>query len=367
MALYIGMMAGTSVDAIDAAVVDFSLDLPQLIATHSEAFAPELRQQVLELMQPGDNEIQRMLIADNQLGAAFGAAANALLKKAALPKEAILAIGSHGQTIRHLPQYGNTLQIGNPNVIAELTGIPTISDFRRRDMAQGGQGAPLAPLFHHYVFAEAKQTRATVNIGGMANITVLPHDATQSVFGFDTGPGNVLLDDWTLQHLGSAFDKNGEWASTGQADPGFVATLLKDAYFDQAPPKSTGRERFNHLWLQQHLKEYAKALTPEDVQASLVELTAQSITLAIHKYAPEIESLFVCGGGALNGYLMQQLQAHAQGYVVHSTAALGIHPSWVEAMLMAWLAKQRFEGKACQLQAVTGAKGNGAILGGVYY
>jgi len=360
MTLYIGMMSGTSVDAIDAALVDFSSTYPKLIAAHQQVHTPELRQQLLALAQPGENEINRMMAADNQLGHALADAANALLKKAATPANRVTAI-------RHLPDIHSTLQIGDPNIIAEQTGIVTIGDFRRRDMAQGGQGAPFAPLFHQEVFASDEEDRAIINIGGIANISILLKDRNQKIIGFDTGPGNCLMDEWVKDHLSLNYDKDGEWAESGRVNTLFLAELLNDNYFQLTPPKSSGREYFNREWLQKKILNFSSTIKAEDVQASLVEFTARSIHQAILQYVPTLQSAFICGGGALNGYLMRRLSAlGSPQYKVFSTEKLGIHPSWVEAMLFAWLAKQRFEKIPCQLQTITGANGNGAILGGLY-
>jgi len=367
MTLFIGMMSGTSVDAIDAAVVDFSGTHPKLIAAHQQNHTPELRQQLLALGQPGENEINRMMAADHQLGHALADAALAVLKKANIAATSVTAIGSHGQTIRHLPHLASTLQIGDPNIIAERTGIATVSDFRRRDMAQGGQGAPFAPLFHQQVFSSDVEDRAVINIGGIANISILPKSSSQKIIGFDTGPGNCLMDEWVKDHLQIDYDKDGVWAASGCAHPLFLAELLKDSYFTLPPPKSSGREYFNRQWLHQKMTAFSLDLKPEDVQATLLELTAHSIHQSILQYAPTIKAAFICGGGALNLYLMRRLrELGAIRYQVFSTEQLGIHPCWAEAMLFAWLAKQRVEEIPCQLQTITGTQGSGAILGGLY-
>lgn len=361
--LYIGLMSGTSMDAADAALVDFSADTPKLIATHRTPLSSELRAALLALCVPGPNEIERMAQLDTQLGELFAATALALLKKADVKPGEVQAIGSHGQTVRHQPSgpYPFSLQIGNPALIAQLTGITTVADFRRADIAAGGQGAPLAPAFHNAVLRSAQQDRAVVNIGGMANITVLPKDTQQSVTGFDTGPGNVFLDAWAERHLGKRMDEDGRFAASGKVSENLLGALLRDNYFSLAPPKSTGREHFNMAWLDAALKNYGNVST-QDVQATLCELTAASITDAVKKYAPTTQELLVCGGGAHNTHLMQRLRAHLQPCTVESTEKYGVSPGWMEAMAFAWLAKQTLEGKPGNLPNVTGAK-RAVVLG----
>ncbi|HWQ95218.1 MAG TPA: anhydro-N-acetylmuramic acid kinase [Gammaproteobacteria bacterium] len=363
---FIGLMSGTSMDAADAALVDFSAGKSKLIATHRTPLTAELRAALLALCVPGPNEIERMAELDARLGELFAEAALALLKKSGVSATDVQAIGSHGQTVRHQPTgpYPFSLQIGNPALIAERTGITTIADFRRADIAAGGQGAPLVPAFHNAVFRSSEHDRVVVNIGGIANITVLPKDAKQPVPGFDTGPGNVLLDAWAERHLGKRMDEDGRFAATGKMHEELLAGLLSDSYFALAPPKSTGREHFNIAWLDAALKSYSK-VSAQDVQATLCELTAASIADAVQKYAPVTQELLVCGGGALNAHLMQRLRARLQPCPVESTGKHGINPDWVEAIAFAWLAKQTLEGNPGNLPSVTGAK-HEVVLGTIY-
>jgi anhydro-N-acetylmuramic acid kinase len=354
--LYMGLISGTSADGIDAALVDFSQKKPAIVATFFHEFAAPLRQEIFALCHPGQNEINRMAELDVKLGEAFATAANTLLKNHSIDPSSVRAIGSHGQTIRHLPQQQFTLQIGDPNIIAARTGITTIGDFRRRDLAHGGQGAPLVPAFHQQIFSEKNINRAIVNIGGIANVTLL----TSDISGFDTGPGNTLLDAWTEKHLQKACDKNGEWAASGKINSELLNKLLSDPFFKLAPPKSSGREYFNLTWLEKYLSPTISAV---DVQATLVELTAKSILAAIPFSNGEI---FVCGGGAKNSFLMLRLKKLAENILVESTEKLGVHPDWVEAMAFAWLAKQTLEKKPGNVLSVTGAKQQ-TVLGGIYF
>lgn len=363
---YIGLMSGTSADGIDAALVDFSERQPRLAATHYTPYSSALRQQILELCVPGQNEIQRMGELDVTLGKAFANAAAHLLNACNLSATAVKAIGSHGQTIRHHPHAPHffTLQIGDPNIIAAETGITTIADFRRKDIANGGHGAPLVPAFHDYVLRTKHNDRAIVNIGGIANVTLLPSSADAFITGFDTGPGNVLLDAWIQRHQQLSHDKNGDWGAQGNVQPALLASFLADPYFHTAAPKSTGREYFNTDWLDRHLKE--RKFSAVDVQATLTELTAASILDAVKQYMPKGEIL-VCGGGAHNAFLMKRLQKLAhETFTVDSTAKYGIDPDWMEAMAFAWLARQTLNKKSGSLPSVTGAK-QPCILGGIYH
>ncbi len=360
--LYIGLMSGTSVDGINAVIVDFAEAQPALIAQHYEPYTNEFRQQILQLCHPGEDEVNRLGELDILIGKQFANATHVLLQQNNMTAQHIRAIGSHGQNVRHDPARHFTLQIGDPNVIAAETGITTIADFRRRDLAWGGQGAPLVPGFHQSVFATSKTNRVIVNIGGIANITLLPKDNTQPTMGFDTGPGNTLLDAWAEKHLQKPYDDQGAFARLGTLQHELLTRLQNDAYFKLSPPKSTGREYFNLKWLAAFSPD---SFEPADVQSTLVELTAQSILQAIQFYFSEAE-IFVCGGGIHNIYLMQRLNALAQNFSLDSTEKLGIHPDWVEAMAFAWLAKQTLAGQPGNLTAVTGAK-RASILGGVYY
>ena len=373
--LYVGLMSGTSLDGIDAVLIELppptaisnSAQQPRLLAAETFPIQPELRERLLALCQSGDAEIERMGQADRQLGQAFGGAVNALLETAGVSRSSVRAIGSHGQTIRHRPpslgqSFPFTLQIGDPSSIAQATGIPTVADFRRRDIAAGGQGAPLVPPFHRAVF-KGLRTRAIVNIGGIANVTLLPVDGRVS--GFDTGPGNTLLDNWIAHHRGVAYDRDGAWAASGEIEPSLLRHLLDDPYFSQPAPKSTGREYFNLAWLEQRIARLKTAVAAVDVQATLVELTAQTIAREIIALAPAPHEVFICGGGAYNSHLMTRLEALLHPRKLGSTTLLGIAPEWVEAAAFAWLAQQTLAGKPGNEPAVTGAS-DYCVLGAIY-
>jgi anhydro-N-acetylmuramic acid kinase len=366
---FIGLMSGTSLDGIDAALIDFCADSPQLLATHSIPLPSSLKRQLLSLCSPGDNEIERMSIADHQLGKLFAETCQQLLAISGVSADKVTAIGSHGQTIRHTPESDTpfTLQIGDPNLIAQQTGITTVADFRRRDMAAGGQGAPLTPVFHAAMFQSTTSNRALVNIGGMANLTLLTTDTSLPVFGFDTGPGNVLLDSWCQRHQQQSFDHKGQWARTGKVDTQMLRQMLTTSFFNTEPPKSTGRELFNQHWLDQQLVTIGRKISPANVATTLTELTATSISSELAKHFPHCQELYVCGGGAHNDLLMERLNAlTAHGMAVSSTDKLGIAPDWIEAAAFAWLAKQTLARKPANLPSVTGAN-SACILGGIYY
>ena len=364
--LFIGLMSGTSLDSIDAVAVEVKNNDCTLIAHHSSELPPDVRQQILQLTLPGGNEIDQMGQLDLTLGRLFAKATNGLLSTSGLSRESITAIGSHGQTIRHRPEHNFTLQIGDPNTIAELTGITTIADFRRRDMAAGGQGAPLVPAFHNTLFRSTENPRLIANIGGMSNVTLLPANASETVMGYDTGPGNVLLDSWIKERRGLAYDKNGEWAKSGTVHQPLLETLLKLPFFQQTPPKSTGREQFNLDWLKQQLSAVSEEIPEADVQATLLEYTARTLSDAIKQHQDGVKlEVFVCGGGAHNKFLLQRLHELMHPVNVTTTSALGVDPDWVEAIAFAWLASRTLDGLSGNLSAVTGAKGE-RILGGIY-
>lgn len=365
--LYIGLMSGTSADAIDAALVDLQ-STPQLIAQHTLQLPASIRQQIHALSLPSDNEIDRMGALDINLGKLFAQTSLELLTKSGLSSAQIIAIGSHGQTIRHRPPESTegtfTLQIGDPNQIAELTGITTVADFRRRDMAAGGQGAPLVPAFHRAIFHVQDKDRVIVNIGGMANITWLP---TQGhTLGFDTGPGNVLMDTWITEHRGIAYDQDGAWAASGHVCKTLLSELLTTPYFKLQAPKSTGREIFSRAWLDENLRTLTSTLASADVQATLLELTAITIADSINGLSQSPKEIFICGGGAYNTALMSRMKALLSKDSVASTALLGVDPQWIEAMAFAWLAQQTINHRTGNLREVTGATRE-VILGGVYY
>ncbi len=333
--LYIGLMSGTSADGIDAALFDFKSDQPRLLAHHSVDIA-DLQPAIFDLSQPGKNEIHRLNQLDRELGIRFAEAANALLALSDYSADDVAAIGSHGQTIRHYPphtelsEHAYSHQIGDPNTIAQLTGITTVADFRRRDIAVGGQGAPLVPAFHRACLAKRGVNRAIINIGGMANISYLPGDGT--TLGFDSGPGNVLMDGWSQQHLHQPFDKDGQWAASGEILPQLLADLLQHPYLAKPAPKSTGREAFNLDWLSSQLPMMT---TAEDVQATLLEYTATTIAQALHTLPVPVEEIYLCGGGAFNSALKKRIALRASPALVSTTEALGIDPQWVEAAAFA--------------------------------
>ena len=354
---YIGLMSGTSVDGVDAVVADFSDDKVRTIGHVHAPFAPSLRAQLQALMQSGADEIERAGDASVLLAHAYADAVVQLLKKANLAAKDIAAIGAHGQTIRHRPERGFTKQLNAPAHLAELTGIAVVADFRSRDVAAGGQGAPVVPAFHAAVF-QGEEARAVVNIGGIANVTLLPaRGSADSVRGFDTGPGNTLLDAWCERHTGKAFDESGVWAASGRVDAALLTRLMADPYFAQPAPKSTGRERFNAAWLDALLAAEGRSLAAVDVQATLVALTAMTINLTLTAHG--VASCYVCGGGVFNGALLRGILG------AQSTAALGVAPMQVEALAFAWLARQCFMSAPGNVPAVTGARGL-RILGAVY-
>lgn len=366
MALYIGLMSGTSVDAIDAVLcnIDDTSSQPiQLIHSKSLAFPKVIQQQIHSLSNAEytHDPIEEMALLDRELGELFAEAVDDLLKDSVHTKNEIRAIGSHGQTIRHRPDayHPFTIQIGNPHSIAARTGITTIADFRTRDMVYGGQGAPLVPAFHQAIFHDPAQDRIVVNLGGIANITYL---ATQGeVLGYDTGPANTLMDQWIARHQNKSYDQNGEWAQQGKVIPELLQDFLGDPYFTQAHPKSTGREHFNLNWLKQFAID---SYQPVDVQATLLELTAQTVAEAIQSHTQE-GKVILCGGGAYNPVLQERLATKLAQFKVMSSQEFGIAPDWIEAMAFAWLAHRCLNNLSGNLPAVTGAQRE-VILGSIY-
>jgi len=362
---FVGVMTGTSVDAVDCALTCISANSFELLATHSQAIPESLRGRIQSLFSPSSDEIDRLGHVDLELAQLMASSVQALLRKAGIGADRIRALGCHGQTVRHRPPTqadarGFTLQIGDPNTLAELCKIDVVADFRRRDMALGGQGAPLVPAFHQSVFSHPETKRCVVNIGGIANISLLyPGEAVR---GFDTGPGNALLDAWIARCTGKAYDDRGEWAAGGAVDPGLLASLHQHPYFARPAPKSTGREEFHLDWVDNLLAGLDFRPSDRDVQATLAELTALSIADALHGERLEV---FVCGGGANNADLLARLRRALPNCTVDSSDKLGIDPQWVEASTFAWLAFRHVNGLSGNLPQVTGAS-RAAVLGALY-
>jgi len=361
-------MSGTSLDGVDGVLADFSGTAPRVLAHASAALAPQLKARLLALNQPSYNELHQAALAANALMQVYANVVAQLLSDSDTDCRSVRAIGAHGQTVRHQPQShggtGYTLQLNNPALLAELTGIDVVADFRSRDVAAGGQGAPLVPVFHQSVFGQTTQTTAVLNIGGMANLTVIGPQLTDDLLGFDCGPGNVLLDAWCLQHQGQAFDAHGAWAASGNVNPELLSALLAEPYFTMPAPKSTGRDLFNLQWLQAILSQQPE-LPPSDVQATLTELTASTCASSVKRYSFNSKKLIVCGGGAFNDHLMQRLQALLPNQQVHSSDEHALPPLQVEATAFAWLARKTVYREALNLRHITGAKG-ARILGAVY-
>ncbi|GAB1386112.1 anhydro-N-acetylmuramic acid kinase [Melaminivora sp.] len=365
---YIGLMSGTSLDGVDGVLAQVSAQQCQVFGHASQPFTSDLKATLLALNHSGSDELHRAALAANALARCSAQVVQQLLADAGLPAQQVLAIGSHGQTLRHQPQAhdgtGYTLQLQNPALLAELTGISVVADFRSRDVAAGGQGAPLVPAFHQQVFGRPGQHLAVLNLGGIANLSLLGADA--SVLGFDCGPANMLLDLWCQRHTGQPYDANGDWAASGQPLADLLARLHDEPFLAAPAPKSTGRDLFNAAWLEQRLQASARHnAPPQDVQATLAEFTAQVCAQHLLRHAPACALLIVCGGGALNGDLMARLQAHLPGLPVQSSALHGLAPLQVEAAAFAWLAQRCLAGLPGNLPAVTGASGP-RVLGAFY-
>jgi anhydro-N-acetylmuramic acid kinase len=361
--LFIGLMTGTSLDGVDAVLTDLGGARPQLVAHTHHGFAPDLRAAMLELNAPGKDELHRAAVAAQHLARAYASAVEEVLLHAGVEAESVRAIGAHGQTVRHRPDAGYTIQLNAPATIAELTGIDVIADFRSRDIAAGGQGAPMVPSFHAALF-RTNVARAVVNIGGIANLTGLPpFDGDAPVTGFDCGPGNVLIDTWAARHLRESFDRDGDWAAGGRSHAALLAALLDEPYFRLPPPKSTGRDLFNAQWLDRKLAQ--RNIEARDVQATLTRLTASCIGAAVNDYFPRAADVVVCGGGAFNQTLLRMLAEECAPRQVTTTAALDVAPEHVEALAIAWLAREHLLRRPASLPAVTGARGP-RILGALY-
>ncbi|MEO6972140.1 MAG: anhydro-N-acetylmuramic acid kinase [Rhodoferax sp.] len=372
--LYIGLMSGTSLDGVDGVLVEFPDSKPHVALHCSRPFTTDLGAELFALNTPGSNELHRAALAANALARVYAQVVADLLAGTGIKAAEVKAIGAHGQTVRHRPQefdgdpqrgvaaVGYTLQLNNPALLAELTGIDVVADFRNRDVAAGGQGAPLVPAFHHEVFGQPGKTVAVLNIGGIANLSVL--DANASVLGFDCGPGNALMDYWSQRHTGQPFDTDGAWAAGGRVNDPLLATLMAEPYLAKAPPKSTGRDLFNPDWLSARLQGF-DALAPVDVQATLTEFTASACVDCVGRYGKNSSALIVCGGGALNTFLMQRLQAGLPQVPVTSSASHGLPALQVEATAFAWLARKCLRREAGNLASVTGARGE-RVLGAIY-
>ncbi len=371
---FIGLMSGTSLDGVDGVLAAFSnqpAESPAQTVAHAHIpFSEAMRADLMALQVAGDNEIDREAIVANALAECYARCVAQLLEQSGVSAGAVCAVGVHGQTIRHRPELGYSRQANNASLLAELCRIDVVADFRSRDIAAGGQGAPLVPAFHHAVFGSAKECRVIANIGGIANITVLAPGAAE-ITGYDTGPGNVLMDLWIKRQRNEAFDAGGAWAASGAVVPTLLARLASDPYFTKTPPKSTGRDLFHQDWLSAHIAatESKRSLRPEDVQRTLCELTATTLADAINSSAPDTTEVFVCGGGAFNTFLMQQIQAslHLRGVQAHvgPSGVLGIKPDCVESLAFAWLARQFTQRLPGNLPAVTGASGP-RVLGALY-
>ncbi|WP_313284053.1 anhydro-N-acetylmuramic acid kinase [Delftia tsuruhatensis] len=366
----IGLMSGTSLDGVDGVLVDFA-EGTQVLWHASRGFDAALRAELLALNTPeGRDELHRAVLAANALARSYAEVVRELLQATGLAPSQIAAIGAHGQTVRHRPQMfdgtGYTLQLNSPALLAELSGVAVVADLRSRDVAAGGQGAPLVPAFHQGVFGRPGETVLVLNIGGIANLSVLAGDGT--VLGFDCGPGNALMDGWCQTHTGQPYDDGGQWAATGQVLPALLDRLLAEPFLQQPPPKSTGRDLFHADWLAGHLSASATSAAdarPADVQATLTEFTARACASAVQRFGRGGGELLVCGGGAFNTQLMQRIAALLPGVAVDTTAARGLPPQQVEAAAFAWLARQALLGLPGNLPAVTGARGP-RILGAIY-
>ena len=360
MALFAGLMSGTSLDGADAALVDFSADHPRVLAFATVPFPAPLRDRILALCEPGSDPLELAGTVSLELAELYARAVEGALAAGGVDRRDVAAIGCHGQTVRHRPDLGFTIQLNDAARLAELTGIDVVADFRRRDMAAGGQGAPLVPAFHEAVFRDAATSRCIVNIGGISNVTWLP--AGRHTLGFDCGPGNVLLDGWTRRHLGAHYDEGGRWAAAGRTDATLLASLLAEPFLRLAPPKSTGRELFRMAWLEERLPGDYRA---EDVQSTLADFTAHAIVDAIDRFCPATDEIYLAGGGARNAALVQRIESLAGERPVAPTDALGVPTAHVESMAFAWLAMKCVRREPIDLTAVTGAR-RPTVLGAIY-
>jgi anhydro-N-acetylmuramic acid kinase len=359
-ALFVGLMSGTSLDGADAALVDFSSGSPRTLAFATVPFSDSLRDEVLALSEPGSDSLELAGKVSLELAELYARAVEAVVAGGGVERKDIGAIGCHGQTVRHRPDLGFTIQLNDPARLAERTGIDVVADFRRRDMAAGGQGAPLVPAFHEAVFRDASRARAVVNIGGISNVTWLPPG--RKTLGFDCGPGNVLLDGWARRHLGARYDEDGQWALQGRTDAKLLERLLEEPFLGSPPPKSTGRELFRLAWLEDRLPG---AYHPADVQSTLTDFTAHAIVGAIDRFCPATDEIYLSGGGARNATLVARIKGLSGGRPVAPTDALGVPVGHVESMAFAWLAMKCVRREPVDLTASTGAHAP-RILGAIY-
>lgn len=358
--LYVGIMSGTSLDGIDTALLDLSGIQPELLSTHYQAYPQTLRDTLLALHLPAADELHRTQLIANELAHHYADATKSVLLAASVLPQQVAAIGCHGQTIRHRPEAGYTIQLGNAALLAELSGITVVSDFRSRDIAAGGQGAPLVPAFHDKMLRHPDTHRVIVNIGGISNLTNLAHG--QATIGFDCGPGNLLMDAWIKRHLDQPFDKDGIWAASGKVIPALLQSMLDEPFIQAKPPKSSGRDLFSMHWLEQRLQGNER---PVDVQATLLEFTSRVISSAILNYCQDAKEVYLCGGGAHNTALLNSLAASLFPRKVQLTDQLGIEADWLEAIAFAWLAKEALLGHSANLPEATGAR-HPCILGAIY-
>jgi len=370
--LFIGLMSGTSLDGVDVVLVDFSEQKAKLVASHIHEIPSPLKQHIVKIIHPDWlGSLGDIGLLNQRLGELFADAANTLIRQENIDRASISAIGSHGQTLWHQPhgKHPFSMQLGDASLIAERTEITTIADFRSSDIAAGGQGAPLVPAFHRELLSHTDKNRVILNIGGIANITILPNSTSSLLIsGYDTGPGNGLIDAWITSHSENTYDENGDWGKSGKIIPDVLNLLLSDNYFAKLPPKSTGKEVFNLAWLKSMLGDRLVEGKPEDIQATLTELTAKSVADCINNHHDKdnrFDELYICGGGIHNRFLRERLQYHLPNTMIASTDALGINPDCMEAIAFAWLAKQTLEGKTSNLSEVTGAKGK-RILGAIH-
>ena len=364
--LFIGLMSGTSVDAIDSVLMDLSGPASRVITRSSQALHKELKKEIhrVILKRAWPQDVEEV---DREFARACSASVHRLLQEASIQADRITAIGSHGQTVFHDPSGtpAVSVQIGSPGQIARTTGIQTVGEFRQADIDAGGQGAPLACAYHEALFRTREEDRTVVNLGGIANITCLPADPASDITGFDTGPANTLSDAWARKHLERDFDDDGKWAQAGTIDQDLLHRMLEDPYFKRQPPKSTGREMFNLSWLRQKLDQYGKPVRNVDIQSTLVELTARSVARAVESHAPRTSRVLLCGGGCFNAYLVSRIRKAMRDVPVACTGAYGVPEKWMEAMAFAWLAKQHLEGIPGNIPSVTGAKRK-VVLGKLY-